>query len=92
MRRARRFHNTAFNVGAIAENYQVNELAEIVRELIPNSAIRYSGTSSPDPRNYRVDFSKIQQRAPAFRPVWAARKAHRNFAALSRRVGLKAGI
>ena len=67
-------HDQAFNVGASDENYQVRELAEIVRETIPNSAIHYSGTSNPDARNYRVDFSKIRHVLPAFQPVWTARQ------------------
>lgn len=67
-------HNQAFNVGATSENHQVRDLGEMVRETIPNSIVTYSRASNPDPRNYRVDFSKIRRVIPAFEPVWTARK------------------
>jgi nucleoside-diphosphate-sugar epimerase len=66
-------HNQAFNIGSNSENYQVRELAEIVRETIPNCSIEYAGDSKPDPRSYRVDFSKIARSIPSFKPTWNAR-------------------
>src|SRR5579862_2114963 len=63
-------YKQAFNVGASAENYRVREVAEIVRETISGSQVSYSGQSNPDPRDYRVDFSKIQKALPAFEPAW----------------------
>lgn len=67
-------HNQAFNVGADSENYQVKDLGEVVRELVPNSTVCYSGKSAPDPRNYRVDFGKVRTLLPGFQPIWNARK------------------
>jgi hypothetical protein len=67
-------HAQAFNVGVDTENYQVKDLAELVREAVPNSAVAYSGPSAPDPRSYRVDFGKIGRIVPAFQPLWNARK------------------
>src|SRR6266849_10555415 len=67
-------HNQAFNVGADSENYQVKDLGELVRELVPNSTVCYSVQSAADPRNYRVDFSKIRTLVPEFQPSWNARK------------------
>ena len=64
--------NQAFNVGSNSENYQVRDLAAIVQKVIPTCAIEYSGTAGPDPRNYRVDFSKLQQAFPAFQARWNA--------------------
>jgi nucleoside-diphosphate-sugar epimerase len=67
-------HNQAFNVGATEENYQVRELGEIVAETVAGSIVNYSGKSSPDPRNYRVSFSKIRAAIPSFRTGWTARR------------------
>ncbi len=67
-------HNETFNVGQTEENYRVSEIAEIVKNVVPGSHIEYATGGSPDKRCYRVDFSKIEQRLPAFRPRWTARK------------------
>ncbi len=66
-------HNQAFNVGRSEENYRVRELADIVREVVPRSEIEYAEGGGPDPRCYRVDFSKIRRLVPSFQPQWDAR-------------------
>jgi nucleoside-diphosphate-sugar epimerase len=66
--------NEAFNVGRSDENYQVRELAEMVREAVPGSAVTYAEGASPDIRNYRVDCSKIARVLPDFQPRWTARR------------------
>lgn len=66
-------HDQAINIGANLENYQVQELAEIVRETIPNATVTYAGKTGPDPRNYRVDFTKLITLLPDFQPQWNAR-------------------
>ena len=67
-------HNQAFNVGQTEENYSVTELAEIVREVVPGSCVEYAEGGCPDPRSYRVDFSKISRLLPASKPRWNARR------------------
>jgi nucleoside-diphosphate-sugar epimerase len=62
----------AFNVGAGSENYQVRDLAEIVRETVPDCEIEYAGSGDPDPRSYRVDFSKFARAFPETRMKWTA--------------------
>ena len=52
-------HNQAFNVGLNEENYQVRDLAAIVQEGFPDCKVTYNENGGPDPRSYRVDFSKI---------------------------------
>jgi nucleoside-diphosphate-sugar epimerase len=66
-------HNQAFNVGIDTENYQVRDLAEFVRESVPGCSIEYVEGGGPDPRSYRVDFSKICRQLPGFQPKWSAR-------------------
>lgn len=67
-------HNQAFNVGVTEENYQVRELAEIVREVVPGCVVAYSPNGGPDPRSYRVNFSKIKDALPGFQPKWNVRR------------------
>ncbi|MCL5103760.1 MAG: SDR family oxidoreductase [Armatimonadetes bacterium] len=66
-------HNEAINIGADNQNYQVKDLAEIVRETVPGCEIEYAGQGGPDPRNYRVDFSKLTRLIPAFESKWDAK-------------------
>lgn len=66
-------HKQIFNVGITEENYRVRELAEIAKDTVPNSKIEYARDAEPDKRSYRVDFSKITQTLPKFKPQWNAR-------------------
>lgn len=67
-------HDEAFNVGAASENYQVRDIADIVAETVPDCEVVVTGESGGDPRSYRVDFSKIGERLPAFEARWTARR------------------
>jgi nucleoside-diphosphate-sugar epimerase len=67
-------HNQAFNVGLNEENYQVSRVAEIVAEVVPDSRVTYAAEGGPDPRCYRVDFSKLKETVPQFRPEWNVRR------------------
>ena len=66
-------HNEAFNVGRVGENYRIREVAEIVRDVVPDCEIAFAPGASPDARNYRVDFSKIAGRLPGFEAQWTLR-------------------
>jgi nucleoside-diphosphate-sugar epimerase len=76
-------HNQAFNIGADSENYQVRDLAEIVRQVVPRCDVEFAGQANHDPRNYRVNFGKLARTLPDFKPEWnAVRGAHELYAAL----------
>jgi nucleoside-diphosphate-sugar epimerase len=66
-------HNQVFNVGRTEENYIVREIAQIVKETVPGSQIKYAKDAEPDKRSYRVDFTKIAQTLTEFKPRWTAR-------------------
>jgi nucleoside-diphosphate-sugar epimerase len=70
-------HNQAFNVGITEENYQVRDLAATVQEIVPGCKIEYVANGGPDPRSYRVNFSKIKKTLPGFRPEWNTRRGAR---------------
>jgi len=63
-------HNEAFNVGRSSENYRVSEIAEMVRDNVPGSAIRYEDGAGPDKRCYRITCQKLEETLPAYRPTW----------------------
>jgi nucleoside-diphosphate-sugar epimerase len=66
-------HNEAFNVGMNGENYRIRDVAEIVKDVVPGCEVSFAPGASADSRNYRVDFSKIAEKVPAFRPTWTVR-------------------
>jgi nucleoside-diphosphate-sugar epimerase len=70
---AEQVFNEAFNVGQTAHNYRIRELAEIVSEVVPGCTIDFAEDAGPDKRSYRVDFEKIRQKLPAFKPQWDAK-------------------
>jgi len=71
---AEAIHDQAFNVGKVGENYRIRDVAEIVREVVPNCEVTFSEGASADTRNYRVDFSKIARELPGFRAEWTVRR------------------
>ena len=82
-------HNEAFNVGTTSENYQIRELAEIVREVVPGCRIDYSPDAGPDKRCYRVDCNKITRTLHTFKPQWTARRGVEQLYQAYKSVGLK---
>jgi nucleoside-diphosphate-sugar epimerase len=81
-------HNEVFNVGITEENYRVREIAEIVKETVPNSQIKYAKDAEPDKRSYRVDFSKIAKTLPEFKPQWNARRGAKQLYEAYKKVGI----
>ncbi len=80
-------HNEAFNVGRNEDNYQIRELAEIVRNTVSNCRVEYAPNAGPDKRCYRVDCSKIADTLN-FQPQWDARKGAEELYQAYKRVGL----
>jgi len=70
-------HNEVFNVGRTEDNLRVREVAEIVCETVPGSAVIYAEGASADKRNYRVNCDKIARVLPAFQPRWHVREGAR---------------
>ena len=81
-------HNEAFNVGSNEENYQVSELAEIVRSTVPGCTVEYAVGGGPDPRSYRVDFGKLNRVLPDFKPEWNASFGAKELYSAFQEVGL----
>jgi nucleoside-diphosphate-sugar epimerase len=60
-------HNKAINVGGNGENYQVRDVGDQVKRLIPGATITYTGEVGADPRNYRVNFDLLNFVLPEFK-------------------------
>jgi len=67
-------HDEAFNVGRPADNVQVRDIAEMVREAVPDSKVSLADGAGPDLRNYRVDFSKLAGTFPGLSLRWSVRE------------------
>ena len=67
-------HDEAFNVGTTTENYQMREIADIVKDVVPDCKIEYAPDAGPDQRCYRVDCNKIARLLKDFKPQWTARR------------------
>jgi nucleoside-diphosphate-sugar epimerase len=78
----------AFNVGANSENYQVRDLADIVRATFPGCEVEYAEGAGPDPRSYRVDFGKLTRTFPAFQTTWSAADGASELRSAFEQVGL----
>lgn len=60
----------AFNVGINSENYQIKEIAAMIKERIPTCDIVFTGEHGSDSRTYTVNFDKIYKLLPNFKPQW----------------------
>ncbi|MEW6681765.1 MAG: NAD(P)-dependent oxidoreductase [Nitrospirota bacterium] len=81
-------HNEGFNVGTTTENYQIREIADIVKEVVPGCKVEYAADAGPDKRCYRVDCNKIARVLHEFKPQWTARRGIEQLYEEYKRVGL----
>ncbi|HET6266704.1 MAG TPA: SDR family oxidoreductase [Acidobacteriota bacterium] len=82
-------NDQAFNVGITSENYQIKDLARIVKETVPGSRVEFAENAGPDKRSYRVDFEKIVSALPDFRPRWNAQLGAAELYNAYKKYGLK---
>jgi nucleoside-diphosphate-sugar epimerase len=80
--------NEAFNVGQTAHNYRIREIAEIVAEVVPGARLEIAPDAGPDKRSYRVNFDKIANVLPSFKPRWDARRGAEQLYAAYRKANL----
>src|SRR5215813_13025118 len=66
-----KIHNEAFNIGRPEDNVQVRDIAELVRDAVPGSALSFAEGAGPDLRNYRVDFAKLNDTFPHLKLRWS---------------------
>lgn len=59
--------NEAINIGDNNENYQVKDIVELVQKVMPECEAVFTGEVGQDPRDYRVNFDKLNRILPDFR-------------------------
>lgn len=64
-------HDQAFNVGRQADNVQIRDVAEMVRDAVAGSTLSFADGAGPDLRNYRVDFAKLSDTFPDLVLEWS---------------------
>jgi nucleoside-diphosphate-sugar epimerase len=57
---AEKVSGRVFNVGATEQNYQKQQLVELIRRHVPDAVIEYV-SKDEDPRDYRVSFTRIKE-------------------------------
>jgi nucleoside-diphosphate-sugar epimerase len=65
----------AINTGSNTWNYQVNELAEAVADIIPGTVVTINKNAAPDKRSYRVNFDLYHTLAPDHLPQYTLGKS-----------------
>jgi nucleoside-diphosphate-sugar epimerase len=82
-------HDQAFNVGRDEDVVQIRDVALQVSEAL-GCPVTFAETAGPDKRDYRVDFTKIGELLPAFKPQWTVAKGIQELAADMGSFGLSA--
>jgi nucleoside-diphosphate-sugar epimerase len=81
-------HDRAFNVGFSGANHQVRDLADIVAEAVGGCRVMITRETGPDPRSYRVDFSRLEAAFPHLEQSWDTRRGAADLARRLREHGL----
>ncbi len=82
-------HDQAFNVGRDEDVVQVRQIATAVADVF-DAPVTFAEGAGADKRDYRVDFTKIKQALPSFRPEWTVLDGIKELAADMDRIGLTA--
>lgn len=80
-------HDQAFNVGRDEDVVQIRDIANAVSEAT-GAPVTFAEGAAPDKRDYRVDFTKINDLVPTFKPEWTIVEGIAEIAADMRRIGL----
>jgi nucleoside-diphosphate-sugar epimerase len=81
-------HNQIFNVGKNDQNFRIREVAEIAKQTVPSSEIKYVEGAEADERSYRVEFDKIAAALPEFKPQWTVPLGAKQLYEAYKKVGL----
>lgn len=63
------------NAGSNAWNYQVKDLANMVKEIMPGIKVSINKDAEPDKRSYRVNFDLFEKLAPGHQPQYDLKAA-----------------
>jgi len=64
-------HNQAFNIGQNKENYQIRDMANVVKKVVPGCEVEYTGEHGSYSRTYKVNFDRVSTKLKDFfHPKW----------------------
>lgn len=66
--------NEAINIGGNEENYQVKDVVSLVQKVLPECKAVFTGEVGQDPRDYRVNFDKLNRLLPNFKLEYTVEK------------------
>jgi len=81
-------HDQAFNIGRDEDVVQIRDIATRVAERM-DCPVTFAEGAAPDKRDYRVDFGKVTERVPGFRPAWTVPDGIEELASDMERIGLE---
>jgi len=67
-------HNQIVNIGGNQENFQVKDVGDLVKKLVPNATIVYTGEVGSDSRDYKVNFDYLAHVLPDFKLEYTLEK------------------
>jgi nucleoside-diphosphate-sugar epimerase len=67
-------HNQIVNIGGNEENFQVKDVGDLVKKLVPNATIVYTGEVGSDSRDYKVNFDYLAHVLPDFKLEYTLEK------------------
>ena len=68
----------SYNIGIKNGNYQIKDMANVVKKLLPNCDIVYTREHLKDPRSYKVSFDRIfNDLGKFYKPEWDLEKGGR---------------
>ncbi len=67
-------HNQIVNIGGNEENFQVKDVGDLVKKLVPNATIVYTGEVGSDSRDYKVNFDYLGKLLPDFKLEYTLEK------------------
>lgn len=79
------------NTGANKANYNIKQLAESVKEKLPDTAIEINTNAAPDKRSYKVNFSLFEELAKDFQPKYSLEDSIDNLISGLQKVNFKDG-
>ena len=62
------------NIGGNKENYQVKDVGDLVKKLVPNAGVVYTGEVGSDSRDYKVNFDYLRKVLPNFQLEYTLEK------------------
>lgn len=80
------------NCGQNEENFQIRDIANVVKETFGNVSISYSATPDKDSRTYKVSFNKLAKLLPDFQFKWTLKKAAAELYSDFQKIGLPKNI